>query len=114
MARLAARIFRVLFLLFLGSSPVFSQVTTATISGMLRDESAAVLPGVSVTVKNMDTGQVRTAISDDVGRFKVPELTLGNYEVQAELAGFQTAVRGGIKLTLGREAIVDLTLKVGS
>lgn len=114
MARLVPRIFGILFLLFLGSSPVFSQVTTATISGVLRDESAAVLPGVSVTAKNLDTGQARTVISDDVGRYKVPELALGNYEVQAELAGFQTAIRGGIKLTLGREAIVDLTLKVGS
>ncbi|MBI4465096.1 MAG: TonB-dependent receptor, partial [Acidobacteria bacterium] len=47
------------------------------------------------------------------GRYRAPNLALGPYEVQAELAGFQTGVRSGIKLTVGREAIVDFTLKVG-
>ncbi len=90
-----------------------AQVTTATISGTIRDETGAILPGVTVKVKNVETGITRTTITDDQGRYHAPNLALGDYEVQAELTGFQTGLRSGIKLTVGREAVVDFTLKVG-
>ena len=48
------------------------------------------------------------------GRYRAPQLSLGNYEVTAEAAGFQTALRRGITLTVGREAVVDFTLQVGA
>jgi len=73
-----------------------------------------VLPGVSVTVRNLDTGLTRTVITDAEGRYHAVELSLGRYEVKAELSGFGTGVRSGITLTLGREARVDFTLAVGS
>ncbi|MBI4482472.1 MAG: TonB-dependent receptor [Acidobacteria bacterium] len=90
-----------------------AQVTTATISGTVRDETGAVLPGVSVTVKNLDTGLARTLTTDEQGRYRAPQLTVGHYQVQAELPGFQVGTRSGITLTVGREAVVDVTLKVG-
>lgn len=89
------------------------QVTTGTISGVVQDETGAVLPGAKVMVENLDTGMTRTAITDDQGRYRFPQLPLGSYEVQAELSGFQTGVRSGITLTVGREATIDFTLKVG-
>src|SRR3989442_340502 len=92
---------------------VFAQVTTGTILGVVQDSSGAVLPGVSVMVKNVDTGITRTATTDEGGRYTLPDLTLGNYEVQGQLTGFQTEVRSGITLTVGREAVVNLALKVG-
>lgn len=113
MNRLCALAIVTLSLLVFYAGHLSAQVTTASISGAVSDDSGAVLPGVSVTVKNLDTGLVRALITDDEGRYRALELALGNYEVQAELAGFQTLVRGGIKLTLGREAILDMTLKVG-
>ncbi|MBI2821260.1 MAG: TonB-dependent receptor, partial [Acidobacteria bacterium] len=90
-----------------------AQVTTATILGTTRDESGGFIPGVSVTVRNLGTGIERTVITDDQGRYRVPALSLGNYEVEASLEGFQTAVRSGITLTVGREAVVNLTLRLG-
>lgn len=90
-----------------------AQVTTGAISGTIKDETGAVLPGVTVKVKNIETGITRTTITDDQGRYHAPNLALGEYEVQAELTGFQTGLRSGIKLTVGREAVVDFTLKVG-
>ncbi len=90
-----------------------AQVTTATISGIIKDETGAILPGVTITLKNLETGIARTVITDEQGRYHAPNLALGNYEVQAALAGFQTAVRRGVELTVGRHAIVDFTLKVG-
>jgi hypothetical protein len=56
---------------------------------------------------------VRTASTDSIGGYNAPDLPLGNYEVRAQQPGFQTEVRIGIALTVGREAVVDLTLKVG-
>src|SRR2546425_7235613 len=92
---------------------VSAQVATGTISGVVQDPSGAVIPGVSVTVKNVDRGTARTLITDEGGRYTAPDLTPGNYEVQGQLAGFQTEVRSGITLTVGREAVVNLALKVG-
>ena len=97
----------------LGGHLVSAQVTTGTISGVVQDSSGAVIPGVSVTVKNLDTGTARSVTTDERGRYTAPNLTLGNYEIEGELTGFQTEIRRGITLTVGREAVVSLTLKVG-
>src|SRR5213592_1761863 len=59
------------------------------------------------------SGRARTATTDRGGRYTIPELTLGDYEVEAQLPGFQTEVRTGITLTVGREAVDNLALKVG-
>jgi hypothetical protein len=87
--------------------------TVATILGTVKDESGAVLPGVMIEVKSVETGSVRTTITDEAGRYRVPQLSVGAYEIQASLPSFQTAVRSGINLTLGREAVVDFALKIG-
>src|SRR6266581_5582124 len=92
---------------------VSAQVTTGTISGVVQDTSGAVIPGVSVTVKNLDTGITRTVTTDEGGRYTAPDLTLGNYEADAQLQGFQTEVRSGITLTVGRVAVVNFALMVG-
>ncbi len=99
--------------LVLSSPSIYAQVSTGTIAGTVRDATGAVLPGVEVTVLHVDTGLSRLLITGDEGRYRAPELAVGNYEVRAELIGFQTAVRTGLGLTVGREALVDLTLEVG-
>lgn len=102
-----------LFWLALSGQLLLAQLTTATISGTAKDETEAILPGATITIRNLDTGITRTVITDSEGRYRAANLSLGNYEVTASLAGFQTAVRSGIKLTVGREAVVDFTMKVG-
>ena len=91
-----------------------AQTTSGTILGTVADETGGVLPGVEVTVTNLDTGATRLAISDDEGRYRAPEVAPGNYEISAALAGFTTAVRSGINMTVNRQARVDLTLSVGN
>ena len=103
----------VLVALFFGSQVSFAQVTTASISGTVSDEVGAVIPGVTVTARNVETGISRVVLTDDEGRYSALALSLGQFQVQAELAGFQTAIRSGITLSLGRHAVVDLTLRVG-
>src|SRR3984893_12094115 len=97
----------------LGCHLVSAQVTTGTISGVVQDPSGAAIAGAAVTVRNLDTGGARSVISDAGGRYTAPDLSLGNYEVQAQQPGFQTEIRSGITLTVGREAVVNLALRVG-
>ena len=83
---------------------VLAQVNSGTISGTVRDASGAVLPGASIAVTNQDTGITRSVTSNASGRYSAPGLSLGNYQVTAQQAGFQTQIRSGIALTVGREA----------
>jgi hypothetical protein len=108
-----SRYLQVLFVSLILCGSLSGQVTTGTILGVVQDPTGAVIPGVMVTAKNLDTGITRTAISDEGGRYTLPDLTLGNYEVEGQLPGFQTEVRTGITLTVGREAVINLALRVG-
>ena len=95
------------------SLSLFSQVSTGTISGIVQDSSGAVIAGATVTIRNVDTGATRTLTSDAGGRYTAPVLPVGNYEVQGQQSGFQTEIRSGITLTVGREEVINLTLGVG-
>jgi hypothetical protein len=89
-----------------------AQVITGTILGNVTDEARGALPGVTLSIKNLDTGETRTSTTDLSGKYRAPALGLGRYEVRAELEGFQTKVRTGISLTVGSEALVNFTLGV--
>src|SRR5262245_32726720 len=67
-----------------------AQLTRGGISGVVKDQQGAVVPGASVTVKNLGTGATRTAITDVNGLYRVPALEPGRYMVRTELAGFST------------------------
>src|SRR5438093_675832 len=101
-------------LLCLLISSAEAQLPTATILGTIKDATGAVLPGTSVTVTHVETGQVRTTISAEEGSYRLAALPVGNYQVKAELAGFQTAIRNGITLAVSQEALINFTLEVGS
>jgi hypothetical protein len=101
------------FMLLLGARIAAAQLTTATITGTVSDQTGALLPGADVAINNLDTGISRLATSDETGRYEAPNLPLGNYEVRVTLPGFQTSVRAGIALTVGRTAVVDHVLQVG-
>src|SRR5262245_14255288 len=90
------------------------QATAATISGIVVDQNGDAIPRASVTVRNIQTGTRRETICDDAGRFRLPELAPGQYETTAEQKGFSKEVRSGIVLTLGRDAVLRLVLRVGS
>ena len=98
---------------FFGAALLTAQTSMATISGTVTDASGAAVAGAKVDVKNVGTGIAQATMSDGQGRFRVGELLIGNYEVQASQAGFQTVVRKGITLTVGAEAVVDISLPVG-
>jgi outer membrane receptor protein involved in Fe transport len=100
-------------LLLMGTTLLKSQTTTAVISGTVTDTSGAAIPGAKIEVKNVATGISESTTSDNQGRYRVPELLVGDYEVEATQTGFQTVLRKGITLTVGNEAVIDFSLLVG-
>ncbi len=107
---------RVVFtaILILLAIPVVAQMPTATILGVAKDSSGGVLPNVTVTVTNVDTGLKRTVMTSDDGEFRLPELPVGNYEVKGEHTGFKVITRRGITLEVTQQAVINLDFQVGS
>ncbi len=96
----SSRIIILAAVMMLAAGNLHAQGATAAISATVLDPTGAAIPGASITVRNVGTAFTRSVISDDQGRYVAPELPIGEYEVQASLAGFQTVVRRGIRLTL--------------
>ena len=82
-------------------------------SGTIADPSGAAAPSVAVTVKNLETGAVRTTATDESGRYQVFSLPIGQYEIRVTKQGFAEQVRTGIRLVVGQDASVNIALGVG-
>jgi len=91
-----------------------SQLPTGTILSAVKDSSGAVIPGASITAKNVETGLTRTGVSAEDGSYRLSALPVGGYEVRVELAGFRREVRSGLTLTVSQEAVVNFTLQAGA
>jgi hypothetical protein len=101
-------------LLVLSAPWAAAQQATATLAGTISDETGAVLPGVDITLRNVETNATRSVITDDTGEYRVGDVAPGEYELRAQLPGFQTAVHSGILLNVGRYASLNVTLSIGS
>ena len=113
------RVSRAMFVLVLvltGASRGFaqSQAINGTIEGTISDESGAALPGVSVTVSNLDTGDTRVVVTNEAGAYRAPLLPLGRYRLAAELQGFKKFEQQGLTLSAGQTAVINVTLGVGN
>ena len=106
-----SRICRCVFaLVFVFAASVFAQETRGTIIGHVLDEQGGAMPGVTVTITNVDTNVSATLTTNSTGYYQAPLLLPGNYRVSAELQGFKTSVRSGVILSVAQQANVDLTL----
>ena len=101
-------------LIFVLSSTLAWAQATAQLSGTVRDESGAVLPGVTVTATQTDTGVTRTAVSDESGAYVLSNLPLGPYRLEVALQGFRTYVQTGIVLQVGAAPVLNPVLALGS
>ena len=86
---------------------------TAAISGTITDTSGAAMADAHVQAKNIGTDITSTTNTDAQGRYRFPDLLIGNYDLTAVKAGFQTVTRRGITLTVGSQPVVDFQLPVG-
>src|SRR4028119_2058952 len=87
--------------LVLFTFPATAQDFRGAISGTITDATGGVLPGVTVTVTNVETNVAQTVVTDERGTYQVRHLNAGTYSVQAELQGLQTMVRRGISVRVG-------------
>ena len=101
-------------LLILAAIPVAAQLPTGTILGTVKDSSGASIPGATVTLRNTDTNLTKTAITDQDGSYRFPELAVGHYEMKAEAAGFRTENRTGLTLEITQQGVINFALQVGS
>src|SRR5712691_3678331 len=90
-----------------------AQETTGTITGTTSDQTGAVLPGVSVTIKNINTATSRTVFTNDTGMYTAPLLPVGACEVTFELQGFQTVTQRNITLHVNDRLQIDGRMSVG-
>src|SRR5687768_13843828 len=101
------------FLLLLFASTLPAQVTTATLYGVVRDASDAVLPGVSVSVTHQGTNLLREVVTGERGEFAIPALPGGTYTLRIELQGFRPYTNTGLELGAGQVVRQQFTLEVG-
>jgi outer membrane receptor protein involved in Fe transport len=93
---------------------VAAQTTTATVQGTIRDTSKAVLPGVSVVLRDQDTGLSRDGLTDETGKYVVTYVTPGTYVLTAELAGFKSITQSGLRFEIGQERSLDFVMELSS
>jgi hypothetical protein len=97
------------FVLFLAAQ----SVSTSQISGTVKDQSGAVLPGAEVAATQTATGAKRTAVTDETGSFVLPNLPIGPYALEVSLPGFRTYIQSGIVLQVNSNPVINAVLQVG-
>jgi hypothetical protein len=97
-------------LLLCGAASARAQ--NVSVVGTVADETKSVLPGVTVTAVDLDTGRQFSAVTDVKGEYRLLNVPAGNYKLQAELAGFATVVLAKVELLVGQNANIPFTLKI--
>lgn len=92
----------------------WAQQTTGNLRGVVTDESGAVLPGVTVTLRGRGVPGAPTSITNEQGVYRFPNLAPGTYDITVELAGFATSTQTGIPIALGGTADVPVQMKVST
>jgi Carboxypeptidase regulatory-like domain/TonB dependent receptor len=94
--------------------PVCAQVAAGEVTGLVKDQAGAAVPGATVTVTDVNTNRRRVVTSSAAGVYTVPSLAPGDYRVDVELTGFRTIRRAGIHLVTGAKVRIDFNLAVGN
>jgi hypothetical protein len=87
--------------------------STAQISGTVKDQTGAVLPGVQVTATQTATGLARSVVTNETGSYALTNLPVGPYRLDAALPGFRTFAQTGILLQVGSNPVINVGLEVG-
>ena len=98
---------------FLYRPAAFAQSFTGQIVGSVDDQTGAVLPGVSITIINVDTNATREILTNETGNYTVTALPAANYRVEAQFPGFATQIRTGVVLQVNQTARLDFEMAVG-
>jgi len=92
---------------------LLAQVNQARLSGTVADQSGGAIAGAAVTVTDVEKGVSRTLTTDSAGEYVAPNLDPSTYRVRVEFHGFKTFARENLRLGVGQDARVDVTLEPG-
>ena len=107
-------IFALIFGVFLmGARLASAQYNTAEIGGIVKDAQGGVLPGATVTAFHLASGQRVERVTDEVGRFFLPALQVGEFTLSVELQGFRSFTQTGIVLRVGQRVEIPVVLTIG-
>ncbi len=95
------------------AAQIWAQTSTASLTGVVKDDTGGVLPGVTLTAVRTGTGESRTVLTGERGVYRFLSLPPGLYTLRAELTGFKTVVDKDLELTVGESKRVDLKLSLG-
>jgi hypothetical protein len=96
------------------ATPAAAQFDTAQVSGVIRDSTGAVLPGVDVVLLAEGTASERRTVSNEAGLYTFPNVPVGDYRITATLSGFQPVARTGVRVNAGLNIRVDIQLQIGA
>jgi hypothetical protein len=113
MSKTVKILFTSLLVLALSAVAFAQSTTTGSIGGVVSNPNKEVVPGASVTVKNIGTNKEDTATTDDTGRFKVANLQPGSYAVTVNSSGFSPMTVENVVVEIGRETTLEVALSVG-
>ena len=106
--------FCVITLLLLTQPMVFAQLTTGKITGVVTDPSGSRVPGVAVTVTQVETSTSNTVMTDTDGSYGAPNLKIGTYRVAFKKDGFEQSVQSNVEVGIGQVVRLDVSLKLGA
>ncbi len=101
-----------LALALLFSLPLIGQTVSGTIQGTVTDSTGAALPGVTITIRDQDTGFQRVVVTNERGNYSAPFVPIGKYRIHAELAGMNSAEKTNVDVGLNFTRVADFTLQV--
>src|SRR5215475_15670519 len=99
--------------ILLTGTVVSAQTVGASIQGAITDANGSAVRNAVIEIRNVGTGVTHNAVTDAEGRYRMPLLPSGDYEVRVTAPGFQPLLRRGVSLAVGQDAIADATLTIG-
>jgi hypothetical protein len=110
------RLFVIVLALVFACAPfkAFAQLSTASVTGVVRDSSGSIIPQVKITLQNVDTSVQHVTQSNNSGNYVFLNITPGNYSIQAEAPGFEISRISQAVLAVNQTATLDLTMQVGT
>ena len=99
--------------LLLITVPVFAQLATGTLLGVVKDTSGGTVAGANITVTNTETAQSRTVKTGDDGAYRFPGMPVGHYTLKIEKEGFKTSTQTGLVLDVSQEVVANVSMEVG-
>ena len=103
-----------LFCLALSAKGAFAQANNAVIGGVVADPTKALIPGVTVTLTNIDTGVVDTRLTNESGAYNFPSVPPGKYKMSADLTSFRPATQDNVEVSVAAQLRIDFVLALAS